>query len=335
MSELSKFNIPVILFIFKRSETTIKTIQILKKINARKIILVGDYGRNNEENKIVEKVRKEVLSAIDWDCDVEKRFATKNEGVFNQIGLGACDILKKEGKAIFLEDDNLPEESFFPYCEYLLDKYENEEKILWICGTNYLGQYTPKNGASYMFTKQLLPCGWASWGKKFNKYYDKTLEFLDDKKEIKKLRNQYVNCRLYKQQVYDAKNERMRFLEGRQFASWDYHMIMSVVKNNLYGIAPSCNLIKNTGVDTFATHGGVSKKNVMAQRFCGMDSFEISLPLKDPKELKIDSKFEKKISSIRVKPFLKTINSKIKNLIKKNIFHLNENESFKQKFLKK
>ena len=66
-----------------------------------------------------------------------------------------------------------------------------------------------------------------------------------------------------------------------------------------------------------------------------MDSFEISLPLKDPKELKIDSKFEKKISSIRVKPFLKTINSKIKNLIKKNIFHLNENESFKQKFLKK
>ena len=236
MNELSKFNIPVVLFIFKRSETTIKTIQILKKINARKIILVGDYGRNNEENKIVEKVRKEVLSAIDWDCDVEKRFAAKNEGVFNQIGLGACDILKKEGKAIFLEDDNLPEESFFPYCEYLLDKYENNEKVLWICGTNYLGKYSPKDGSSYMFTKQLLPCGWASWGKKFNKYYDKELSFLDKKAEIKKLRNQYVSCRLFRQQITDAKNERIRHKNNERFISWDYHMIMSVVKNNLYGI---------------------------------------------------------------------------------------------------
>ena len=102
----------------------------------------------------------------------------------------------------------------------------------------YLGQYTPKM-EPHTCLQTASSCGWASWGKKFNKYYDKTLEFLDDK-EIKKLRNQYVNCRLYKQQVYDAK-KRMRFLEGRQFASWDYHMIMSVVKNNLYGIAPSCN----------------------------------------------------------------------------------------------
>lgn len=311
------FDIPVVLFIFKRAETTIKTISILRKIKAKKIILVSDFGRTQDECVVVESVREQVLRSIDWDCNVEKIFATKNEGVFNQIGLGAYEILNREERAIFLEDDNLPEESFFYYCKELLKKYDLDPKVLWICGTNYLGQYKPKEDVSYVFTKQLLPCGWASWGHKFCKYYDKTLDFLDNNQEIKKLKCQYVLSALFRQQVEEAKDERERYKKGKRFSSWDYHMIMSLVHNDLYGIAPVFNQIKNTGMDANATHGGTSNKNVMANRLCGMESYEMLFPLKHPKAVSVDPKFELLISKMRLKPFAYRMKRRIKKIIKK------------------
>lgn len=329
IEEMEKeFNITVVLFIFKRADTVLKTIKILKSINAKKIIIVGDCGRDFNEKKIVNDVRKKVVDAIDWDCTVEKKFANTNQGVFKQIGLGACEILKNEGKAIFLEDDNLPEVSFFYYCEYLLGKYENNENILWICGTNYLGEYEPKDGSSYVFTRQLLPCGWASWNNKFNKFYDKNLTFLDSKKEIKRLKSLYISKRLYRQQIHDSKEERYRITHGMQFASWDYHMIMSVLRNGMYGIAPVKNQIRNTGIDVFATHGGNTSRNKMAAKLCGMDSFELKFPLKDPNEISIDKKFEKLISKKRYKPLFKTTIYNFKMFIRRNFFHLKDNQKF-------
>lgn len=329
------FPVPVVLFLFKRKDTLLRTIDILREIQAKKVILVGDAARNEEEKPLVDEVRQSVVDAIDWDCEVEKRFAETNQGVFAQIGLGAKDILAKEGRAIFLEDDNLPEKSFFGYCEYLLDKYESDPRILWICGTNYLGEYKPEDGASYVFTRHLLPCGWASWGEKFNKYYDTTLEFLDHKEERKTLRSAYVSRALWKQQLCDAGEERLKIVAGKRPISWDYHMVMSVVHNGLYGIAPCVNQIRNTGMDDMATHGGTSNKNTMAWRFCGMPSHPLEFPLVDPKDVHIDETFERKISKIRLKPFWSTRFFRFKLWIRRKIFHLEDDTPFSNAFRRK
>ena len=133
----TRFNIPVVIFTFKRSNTLERIFNILREVNVSKIYLFSDNGRSDEEKALVSKTREEILKLIDWDCEVIKMFADENQGVFNQIGMGARSVFEKEEKAIFLEDDNLPEPSFFRYCEEMLNKYEDNEKVLWICGTNY------------------------------------------------------------------------------------------------------------------------------------------------------------------------------------------------------
>ena len=131
------FDIPIALFMFKRSDTLLKIIAVLSKIKPKKLYLLSDQGRNEEEIRIVEKTRNLIENAIDWDCEIIKNYASENRGVYENIGEGARWVFQQEKKAIFLEDDNLPEISFFSYCKELLDKYENNNKILWICTTKY------------------------------------------------------------------------------------------------------------------------------------------------------------------------------------------------------
>ena len=134
-----RFNIPVVLLLFKRKEAALRIIDRLKKAGVSKLYIMADQGRNEKEIKQVAETREAVEKAIDWDCEVIKNYANKNRGVYGNIALGAKWVFEREKWAIFLEDDNLPEETFFPYCEELLKRYENDNRILWICGTNYLG----------------------------------------------------------------------------------------------------------------------------------------------------------------------------------------------------
>ena len=179
------FNIPVVLFTFKRFDTLERIIPVLKAASIRKLYIFSDGPRNDEEKTQVLETRSKILQMIDWDCEVIKKFNEVNKGVFNQIGMGALDVFKNEEKAIFIEDDNLPEVSFFRYCEQMLEKYENDEKVLWVCGTNYESE-SKYLDCDYVFTKHMLPCGWASWKNKFEKYYLTSFDLLNDRSKRKK-----------------------------------------------------------------------------------------------------------------------------------------------------
>lgn len=154
MNEQNTFDIPVVLILFKRKDTVLQIVEKLRQARVNKIYLISDQGRNSEEIKRVNETRRAIEQAIDWECTVIKNYAEENRGVYGNIALGAKWVFEREKYAIFLEDDNLPELTFFPYCKELLNRYENDTRIMWICGTNYLGKYQAQDGASYMFTKQ-------------------------------------------------------------------------------------------------------------------------------------------------------------------------------------
>lgn len=311
------FDIPIVLITFKRADTVLRILERVKNVQPQKIYILSDQGRNAEEIAMVNKCRASVELAIDWPCTIIKNYAKENRGVHANIGLGAKWVFEREKYAIFLEDDNLPEISFFDYCRELLLKYEDDSRILWICGTNYLGKYEPDNNASYMFTRHLLPCGWASWANKFNKWYDAELSLINDNYVVNELKQTYVDERLYKQQLDSIFREQRRINRGQRFASWDYHMALTIRANNLLGIAPCNNQIKNIGVDGLSTHGGNDMANIMTKRFCGMESYPLQLPLTHPQTVLVDSKFEKRISDIILYPLQYRIKGKIINLIKK------------------
>lgn len=311
------FDIPIVLITFKRTDTVLRILDRVREVRPRKIYILSDQGRDDQEKKMVQKCRYEIEAAIDWPCEVVKNYAETNRGVYANIGLGAKWVFEREKVAIFLEDDNLPEKSFFEYCKELLEKYSDNTRVLWICGTNYLGEYEPRNEASYMFTQHLLPCGWASWAHKFNKVYDDELLLIEDNYIINEMSQTYSDKKLYRQQLDSIYREKRRKLRGERYASWDYHMALTIRANDLVGIAPCKNQIKNIGVDGLSTHGGNSMTNVMTKRFCGMDSFPLEVPLKHPKTVLVDSVFEQKISNIILFPFKYRIKEKINLLLKR------------------
>ena len=299
--DLDRFDIPVVIIIFKRK----KAVDVLNRIamvKPSKLYILADNGRNESEKAEVAECRRMVEEAITWDCEVIKNYAAENRGVFNNIGLGAKWVFEREEIAIFLEDDNLPEVTFFEYCRQMLNMYENDTRILWICGTNYLGKYNPQDGSSYVFTNHMLPCGWASWSDKFNKFYDVDLKLSVDKVLLSRVEKQYYSKKLYKQYSKCWTKEYEKIISGTKPHSWDYHMDFALKANGLYGISPCNNQIRNIGVDGLATHGGNSFSYRQIRKMCAMESYPLKFPLKHPLSVLPDEIYDKAIYKILLYP---------------------------------
>ncbi|PKM44129.1 MAG: hemolytic protein HlpA [Firmicutes bacterium HGW-Firmicutes-8] len=298
---MDAFDVPVVLFFFKRENKTVDVVKRIGEIKPRKLYLIQDGPRNPEEERKVLLCRKNVEDAISWPCEVIKNYADENKGVYDRIGLGAKWVFSKEETAIFLEDDNLPETTFFRFCKEMLYKYYKDTRVLWVCGTNYLEKYTPEDGSSYMFTQHMLPCGWASWSSKYVKYYDGNLDLLKNNVTLKRIRSTYRNKKMYEYDLERWFRER-RFIETDKALTWDYQMGFTIRVHGLYGVVPTYNQIVNIGADMDSEHGGTSLDLVMTRRFCGIQSFPMSFPLVHPISVLPDPEFERKTEQIVIPP---------------------------------
>jgi hypothetical protein len=330
-----QFEIPVVLFFFKREEKTVEIIKRISQVKPKKIYLISDGGRNEVETIRVEACRMKVEENINWKCEIIRDYSAENKGVFDRIGLGAIRVFSQEKIAIFLEDDNLPEISFFKFCEEMLLKYYDDNRILTICGTNYLKTYQPENNASYVFSKHMMPCGWASWSHKFLKYYDSHLSLYNDNYLRNRLKYEYTNLSLYKQDLKNVGDEYRRISLGQKPRSWDYQMTFSQRINSMYSIVPTFNQIRNIGIDAESTHGGVSTNIEMTTRFCELSTKKISFPLSHPKIVINDLEFDRKTDKIVLYPIKVRITVAISSFIKM-LFRINQNDplisSLKNKF---
>lgn len=332
---MKEFDIPVVLFLFKRVKKTVQIVEQIKKVRPSKLYLIGDGPRNDNESLDVLECRREVEKHIDWDCEVIRNYAERNRGVYQNIAGGALWVFEHEAKAIFLEDDNLPAISFFQYCKELLERYETDTRVLWICGTNYLKEYMPQDGSDYVFTKLMLPCGWASWSSKFTKFYDGTIQLYRNPYIRERLRKEYLNKLLYQhdfpawERIIEAINN------GKQPSSWDYQMALALRLNNVYGIAPKYNLICNIGADMDSIHGGVSMDNIMTRRFCEVPFKEMAFPLKHPQALLVDYGFEKRTEKVIVLPLQYRLKGFVVKVLKSLLgIDSKESLSYKLKFWK-
>jgi hypothetical protein len=279
--------------------------------------IISDYGRTEEEIELVDEVRLAIESAICWPCEIVKDYAYKNRGVYQSIAEGALRVFQSEEMAIFLEDDNLPEISFFRYCEEMLVRYYNNQRILWVCGTNYFGEYVSPDGSDYKFTQHMLPCGWASWSWKFTRYYDAKFSLLDNKSIVIGLRKRFETDKLYHMYNEQWKNELIRIKLHLDPVSWDYQMCLTLRAHNLLGIVPMRNQIRNIGVDVFSTHGGSSFDNIMTRRYCGMKSYGLIFPLTHPRQVERDMTFEKRLGNIIAPPINLRIRIRLGKIIRR------------------
>lgn len=307
---------PVVLFIFKRSETLSAIIDRIRSYAPEKLYILADGPRNSDEAQLTEKTRCLALSLINWECQLITKFERENIGVYRNIGEGAKWVFSKEDRAIFLEDDNLPEVTFFRYCDELLDRYKDNSEILWICGTNYLEDTQDIDQSSYYYTRHLLPCGWASWSSKFISEYDGELINLNEK-SIEKMRSTYQDKKLYEQELQTIRQTRFNYLRNPKSVSWDRQMVFSVRSKLKYGIAPALNQIRNIGADEHSIHGGTSTKKTMTRRFCEVPTHPLKFPLKAPTVFCINQEFETATGRVILKPLSGRILRQIGRIIKR------------------
>lgn len=309
------YGVPIVLFLFKRKDYLEKIVSVLRGIRPSRIYLLSDQGRNEQEKRLVCEVREMALQLIDWPCDVVKFFASQNLGVYKNIALGAKRVFEKEKWAIFLEDDNLPDPYFFTFCREMLERFERDDKVIWICGTNYLEEYENNRKESYFFTQHMLPCGWASWSHKFAEY-DFELSLLSDPKAMSVFIKSFSNHALARQQLALIRHERIRKRQTGKYLSWDYHMQLTLRAKGLLGVTPSRNLINNIGVDQHSTHGGVSNEIEMTIRFCNIPTKALSEPFIHPMNHQIDEKFDAQMSKILLWPLKDRLKYYLSQIIK-------------------
>ena len=161
---------PIAFFIFRRPETTRRVFEQIRKVKPLKLFVVADGGRNEEEWKKCHAARA-VIEAVDWPCEVIKNYADKNFGCKIRISSGLDWVFQNTEKAIILEDDTLPHESFFRFSEELLRHYKDNPKIMHISGVNFQQKNSDfRCSDSYYFSRLPHIWGWATWKRAWKNY---------------------------------------------------------------------------------------------------------------------------------------------------------------------
>ena len=268
-------NTPILILLFNRPKETKILINRLRKIKPSQIYISQDGPRDQLSNDIVlcQKV-KDIISEIDWDCKIKKKFNKVNLGCRTSVSSALHWLFENEKNGIILEDDCIPSKSFFHFCEQMLERYENSENIYSISGSNF--QRNQKIGkGDYYFSKYAHCWGWATW-KRAWKNYD------DDMKFWTQLKNSNLWNELHP--ILLEKKYWSRIFDDvykRKIDSWAYVWLASVWNAGGKSIIPNKNLIVNIGFNEFATNTlSYSKVDEKSLKFLELDN-NISHPCEE------------------------------------------------------
>ncbi len=282
------FQTPVLFLIFNREEETLQVLQRIKEIKPGQLFIAADGARTHiaGEKEKCERIRSRVLQAVDWPCELHTLFRDDNLGCFTAVSSALSWFFSRVPAGIILEDDCLPDLSFFPYCEELLQRYQHDERVWSINGCNF--GYTG-SGSSYGFTRFMNMWGWATW-KRVHDLVD--YEMLHWKKL--KNRRTFLYSRL-REGVVDLDGGWIEYwmkmfdkTATGEINTWDYQWIYAQLLNRKKSIFPNVNLVKNIGFNGEATHT-VDPNNSLGK----LDTESISLPLLHTKPRKFNPEFEK------------------------------------------
>ncbi len=131
---------PVALLIFNRPETTARVFERVREARPPRLLIVADGPRPGipDEDRRVREAR-DVVAAVDWACEVSTDCSEVNLGCGRRVSSGLDWVFDSVEEAIVLEDDCLPDPSFFRFSEELLDRYRSDDRVMHISGDNFEG----------------------------------------------------------------------------------------------------------------------------------------------------------------------------------------------------
>lgn len=242
------FQTPILFLIFNRPDTTKLVFESIRSIKPAKLYIAADGARKDKggEDLICIETRN-IVNQIDWNCEIKTLFRTENLGCKIAVSSAIDWFFENEEQGIILEDDCLPDISFYSYCETLLKHYSTNERIMHISGNNFQDGIVRSNG-SYYFSNYNHIWGWATWKRAWNKY-KVNLDFLTETEIIKLIDRQFVSKkeRLFWFQIFNK-------VCKPTIGTWDYQWTFAIWSNNGLSILPNQNLVSNIGFNNNSTH---------------------------------------------------------------------------------
>lgn len=279
------YNIPILFLIFARPDTTQRVFERIRDIQPTRLYIAADAPRRDHLDEIERsKETRRIIEKIDWPCTVYKLFRSDNLGCKIAVSSAITWFFQNEEYGVILEDDCLPDLSFFPFCEELLIRYKEDDRIGHIGGNNFFSDII-RGGISYDFCSFSHIWGWATWRRVWDNY-DVNFSFWEDLKLDKKRRKSIFKS--INEEIYFSSFISDAIKNKNRINTWDTQYFFMLRTQNLLSILPSSNLVTNIGLnDPNATHT-ISKKNEESYIL----SKSIEFPLNHPKYIMTNREYD-------------------------------------------
>lgn len=278
------FDTPVLFLIFNRPDLTKRVFAVIRQVKPTKLFIAADGPRLDRigEDDLCKETRELVLQMIDWDCEVKTLFRESNLGCKLAVSGAINWFFEHVEEGIVLEDDCLPDLTFFNFCSQLLSYHRNDERVMHIGGACFL----PKPlESSYYYTKYTHIWGWATWRRSWAKY-DSSMEIWNRIDKHSFLAN---TCETTRERKYWS--DTFQMVAENEFDTWDHQWTFAVWLNEGIAIAPTINLISNIGFSDNATH----TKN-FDPVFANLKAYQLA-DMRHPKNVMINKSIDKYIFS--------------------------------------
>ena len=282
------YQVPILFILFANPDTSAQVFERIRQIQPAKLYIAADAPRSEKQDEIQRSMEtRNIISRIDWNCELKTFFPDKNLGPKIAISKAITWFFEQEEQGVILEHDCLPDLSFFPYCEELLDKYKDDTRIGHISGNNFLSNII-EEGLSYDFSSCVHIWGWATWRRVW-KNYDADFPFWEEQKKKRSL----LFCSK-REEIYFSSFIPDAIYHRNNINTWDTQYWFTLRLQNQLAVYPAVNLVTNIGLgDPNAIHTAKKKKKY------SVSASGISFPLKHPQYVlrnkKLDDKTIKKL----------------------------------------
>jgi hypothetical protein len=296
----------VAFIVFNRPAVTRRVFAAIRQARPLKLFVIADGPRADKlgERGKCAQVQSIIEAGVDWPCEVIKIYSVINLGCALRVSSGLTEVFKTAEEAIILEDDCLPDQSFFPFCEELLERYRNDARVAQIAGCSFVEDYHKDTGNSYFFSRYPHCWGWATWRRSWETYDHSMSAWRSCKTKVSwPLKLTHQRERKHWKNEFDA-------VARGKLDSWAYRWTLAMWQRQGLSANTCINLISNLGFGSDATHTKEGK-------WGGMPLGVAEFPLIHPKQILANNELDKVVSKRVYLPPTLTVRifSKIKRIM--------------------
>ncbi len=273
----AQFDIPIAMIVYKRADLTIRSFAAIRELKPAKLYIIADGPRDASEEKKVREVREYLDTHIDWDCEVHRNYAPQNIGLRYRMPTGMKWVFETEEKAIFIEDDIDATQNFFYFCKEMLEKYEQDERVLMVTGSNIYPEDPSFGKEQILFSQFASIWGWACWKRSFE-LYDVNMRSWPQVRKSGEMKQRLTP------EAYDFYRVLFDDLQYHWHRTWDYQWTYIMLCGKGLGIVPRYNLVKNIGMgNSDGEHRDDTKERI--DFVTGVERKEMVLPVVCPDDV--------------------------------------------------